>query len=262
MADLDVLLRAVCSHLDMVDLTGMRALVTSGPTCEAFDGVRFLSNRSSGRQGHAIAEAFSFSGADTYLVRGPVGLADPIGVHAIAVESAEDMLTACRQQLPVDVVVCAAAVSDWRLQAESHHKRGKWEKTTQQRHIVLQPTVDVLATLAGLKKERPKLVIGFAAQWHDAGTKTTAEHVHSIRQAAEKKRQAKGCDWIILNDIGSEPQIMGGDDNRVTVMTSHSVENWKKCQKKRLPAASLRRLLSIFSARIPPMARGVHEHEF
>jgi phosphopantothenoylcysteine decarboxylase/phosphopantothenate--cysteine ligase len=168
-------------------LSGRRALVTSGPTLEAIDPVRFLANRSSGRQGHAIALALSRLGAETTLVSGPTRLADPPGVTVVPVESAEEMLSACQAALPVDVAVCAAAVSDWRVKKQSGQKLKKNGGAPPKIELAVNP--DILASLSAAGNRRPHLVVGFAAE------------TEKVVQHAKTKLKAKGCDWILANDV-------------------------------------------------------------
>lgn len=196
-------------------LAGRRALVTSGPTHEALDPVRYLANRSSGKQGHAIARAFSRLGAETVLVSGPTGQPDPAGVETVHVETALEMLAACEKALPVDAFVAAAAVSDWRIAepAKDKIKKGKAPP------LDLVENPDILARLAGAGNRRPGLVIGFAAE-----TETV------VPNAAEKRR-AKGCDWIVANDVSAGTGVFGGDTNTVHLITAEGVEHWPPLAK-------------------------------
>ena len=182
-------------------LSGRRALVTSGPTHEPIDPVRYIANRSSGRQGHAIAGALARLGAETTLVSGPSALAAPPGVRFQGVESAADMLAACEQALPVDVAVCAAAVSDWRVSAQSTQKLKKNGGAPP--NLELIPNPDILASLSAAGNQRPRLVVGFAAE-----TEQVAEN-------AAAKRLKKGCDWILANNVSAASGTFGGDDNTI-----------------------------------------------
>jgi phosphopantothenoylcysteine decarboxylase/phosphopantothenate--cysteine ligase len=199
-------------------LSGRRALVTSGPTYEAIDPVRYIANRSSGRQGHAIALALSRLGARTTLVSGPTSLPEPAGVEVIAIESATEMMAACEKSLPVDVAVCAAAVSDWRVAAASRQKL----KKNGGRPPLLQfaDNPDVLASLSAPGNRRPPLVVGFAAE-----TEKVVEH-------AQLKRARKGCDWILANDVSPRSKTFGGDENTVSVIDSAGVEHWPRMSKE------------------------------
>ena len=197
-------------------LKGKRALVTAGPTIEAIDPVRFLSNRSSGKQGYAIASALAELGADVTLVSGPTNLAAPAGVKRVDVESAREMLAASEAALPLDVAVMVAAVADWRPAKEA---KGKIKKDAAGvPAIALQENPDILATLSKLGKKRPKLVIGFAAE-----TDRVEEH-------ARAKIAKKGCDWIVANDVSGD--VMGGAENAVILITKDKAEAWPRMAKE------------------------------
>ncbi|WP_159710327.1 bifunctional phosphopantothenoylcysteine decarboxylase/phosphopantothenate--cysteine ligase CoaBC [Geminicoccus flavidas] len=186
-------------------LAGLRALVTSGPTREAIDPVRFIMNHSSGKQGHAIAAELARLGAAVTLVSGPVTLPDPPGVAVVRVESAREMLAACQAALPVDVAVCAAAVADWRPE-EAPVQKIKKEAGSPPPAIRLVENPDILRTLAADGPERPHLVVGFAAE---------TEQV--VAHAAAKLRR-KNCDWILANDVAPGSGTFGGDRNAVTLL--------------------------------------------
>ncbi len=196
-------------------LEGRRALITSGPTHEALDPVRYLANRSSGKQGHAIARAFSRLGADTVLVSGPTGLPDPAGVETVHVETAIEMLEACEKALPVDAFVAAAAVSDWRPAQPAADKIKKGKAPT----LELVENPDILARLAGAENRRPGLVIGFAAE------------TESVVAGGAEKRRAKGCDWLLANDVSAGTGVLGGDSNTVHLVTDNGVEHWPPLAK-------------------------------
>lgn len=202
-------------------LAGRRALVTAGPTVEPIDPVRLLTNRSSGRQGFAIAQALSALGADVTLVAGPVALATPPGVRRIDVETAVEMQAACLSALPVDVAVCVAAVADWRPAAEGAVKIKKGAGGPPAITLVENP--DILAGLAASGPDRPQLVIGFAAETNDV-------EVH-----ARAKLAKKACDWVIANDV-TQPGVMGGDDNTVLIITAAGTERWDKASKSEVAA--------------------------
>jgi phosphopantothenoylcysteine decarboxylase/phosphopantothenate--cysteine ligase len=196
-------------------LKGKRALVTAGPTIEAIDPVRFLSNRSSGKQGYAIAAALAELGADVTLVSGPTNLATPHGVKRIDVESARDMLAASEAALPLDVAIMVAAVADWRPTKEA---KGKIKKDAAGvPAIALQENPDILATLSKAGKKRPKLVIGFAAE------------TDQIEEHARAKIAKKGCDWIVANDVSGD--VMGGAENQVLLITKDKAEAWPRMAK-------------------------------
>ena len=196
-------------------LKGRRALVTAGPTREPIDPVRYLSNRSSGTQGYAIAAALAALGAEVTLVSGPAALAAPPGVTRVAVETAEEMLAACEAALPADIAVMTAAVSDWKAMsvAPGKLKKGPGEPEP----LKLAKTPDILATLARSAK-RPKLLVGFAAE------------TEALETNAAGKLASKGCDWIVGNDV-TEDGVMGGTENRVTLFTAGGAEAWLRMSK-------------------------------
>jgi phosphopantothenoylcysteine decarboxylase / phosphopantothenate---cysteine ligase len=193
-------------------LTGYRALVTSGPTLEPIDPVRFIGNRSSGKQGHAVAAALAGAGADVTLVSGPVALADPAGVLVVHVETAEEMLAACLAALPVDVAVCAAAVADWRVAEQAPGKIKKSGGPAPVIELVENP--DILATLAAPGEHRPRLVVGFAAE--------TGEVEGNARAKLARKR----CDWVVANDVSPGSGTFGGESNTVLLVTTAGVDSW------------------------------------
>jgi phosphopantothenoylcysteine decarboxylase/phosphopantothenate--cysteine ligase len=199
-------------------LAGRRALVTSGPTLEAIDPVRYLSNHSSGKQGHAIAVALAGLGAETFLITGPVALPDPAGVSVVHVESAADMLAACQATLPVDVAVCAAAVSDWRIAAVASEKLKKDRGGPPALELTENP--DILCTLSQMENRRPGLVIGFAAE------------TEKVVVNAVEKRQRKDCDWILANDVSPKMGTFGGDTNVIHFVHEDGVENWPRMTKQ------------------------------
>ncbi|MDE2181681.1 MAG: bifunctional phosphopantothenoylcysteine decarboxylase/phosphopantothenate--cysteine ligase CoaBC [Alphaproteobacteria bacterium] len=196
-------------------LAGFKALVTAGPTHEPLDPVRFLTNRSSGKQGYAIAAALALAGAETTLVSGPAEIAPPRVARLLRVETAREMLAACESVLPVDVAVFTAAVADWRPDIAANNKIKKAEGGPPTLKLVANP--DVLSTLAHGTR-RPGLVIGFAAE-----TENVLAH-------AMEKRLKKGCDWIVANDVGA-PGVMGGDRNTVHLITSEGTESWPEMDK-------------------------------
>jgi phosphopantothenoylcysteine decarboxylase/phosphopantothenate--cysteine ligase len=193
-------------------LSGLRVLVTSGPTHEPIDPVRYIANRSSGRQGHAIAAAAAAAGAQVTLVSGPVSIPDPDGVHTVHVESARDMLAAVEAALPADIAVFAAAVADWRTASAAGQKLKKDGTAPPPLALALNP--DILATIAQRTEGRPPLVVGFAAE-----TEHVVEH-------ARAKLARKGCDLIVANDVSPETGVMGGDLNTVHLVTAQDVETW------------------------------------
>ena len=216
-------------------LKGRRAIVTSGPTYEAIDPVRYLANRSSGKQGHAIAAALADLGAEVVLVAGPNSLVDPAGVTVRDIESADQMLAACESALPADIAVCAAAVADWRVAGEAEQKMKK-DGSGQPPALNLVENPDILAPLSQLNGGRPGLVVGFAAE-----TETVVAH-------ARKKRARKGCDWIVANDVGAGTGVMGGDQNTVHLITAQGEENWPTMAKDAVAIALARRIAQFFDA--------------
>ncbi|MCH8882988.1 MAG: bifunctional phosphopantothenoylcysteine decarboxylase/phosphopantothenate synthase, partial [SAR324 cluster bacterium] len=188
----------------------------SGRTHEAIDPVRYLANRSSGKQGHAIALACARLGAEVTLVSGPTAQADPAGVSVVRIESAEEMLAACMAALPVDVAVCAAAVSDWRPASPREHKIKKDGAAPE---LALAENPDILAGLSAAGNRRPGLVVGFAAE------------TESVVENARAKLARKGCDWIVANDVSPATGAIGGDDNTVHLITAESVEDWPTMSK-------------------------------
>jgi phosphopantothenoylcysteine decarboxylase/phosphopantothenate--cysteine ligase len=199
-------------------LKGLKALVTSGPTYEAIDPVRFIGNRSSGKQGHAIAQALAAAGAEVTLVAGPTALADPAGCKTVHIESAAEMLAAVQESLPTDIFVAAAAVADWRPAAESAQKMKKRDGGEPPR-IDLATNPDILATIAALGPKRPQLVIGFAAE------------TEKVVEYATAKRLKKNCDWILANDVSAETGTFGGTDNKVHLITAEGAEEWPRLAK-------------------------------
>jgi phosphopantothenoylcysteine decarboxylase / phosphopantothenate---cysteine ligase len=200
-------------------LAGLHALVTSGPTHEPIDPVRYIANRSSGKQGHAIAAALAAAGARVTLVSGPVAIADPPGVLVRRVETAEQMLAACLAALPADVAVCAAAVADWRV-ANAAGQKLKETPGGAAPSLAFEANPDILATLAQIREGRPRLVIGFAAETED------------VAGNARAKLARKGCDWILANDVSKATGIMGGDENTVQLVTNAGIETWPRLSKR------------------------------
>jgi len=212
---------AIAAHFASLEapkpLAGKRALVTSGPTHEPIDPVRYIANRSSGKQGHAIAEALAKLGAEVTLVSGPTRLADPAGCAVVRIESAREMLKACTEALPADIAVFAAAVADWRVKGESERKLKKDGNAPPALELTENP--DILATVAGSGALRPALVVGFAAETGD------------VVEYARAKRARKGCDWIVANDVSLGTTTFGGDDNAVHLIRADGVEDWPRMGK-------------------------------
>jgi phosphopantothenoylcysteine decarboxylase/phosphopantothenate--cysteine ligase len=193
-------------------LSGRHVLITSGPTTEPIDPVRYIANRSSGKQGHAIAAAALAAGAVVTLISGPVNIPDPPGVHVVKIETARQMLEAVEQALPADAAIFAAAVADWRSEAPSTRKIKKQQGRIPTLKLVENP--DILATIAHRESGRPQLVIGFAAETDD------------LLANAKAKLAKKGCDWILANDVSPQTGIMGGDSNTIHLISADGVEDW------------------------------------
>lgn len=218
MAEPPAILEAILTALSGAaarPLAGKRAIVTAGPTAEPIDPVRFLSNRSSGKQGYAIASALAALGAEVTLVSGPTALTAPPGVRRVNIETAREMLAACEAALPADIAVCVAAVADWRPEAVGSGKIKKGAGGPPAIALVENP--DILATLSKAAA-RPKLVVGFAAETND------------VEAYAQAKLERKGCDWIVANDVSVEG-TMGGDQNAVAIVSKGGIERWDRMAK-------------------------------
>jgi phosphopantothenoylcysteine decarboxylase / phosphopantothenate---cysteine ligase len=199
-------------------LAGKRVLITAGPTHEPIDPVRYIANRSSGKQGFAIAAAAQAAGAEVVLIAGPVELDDPPGVSVTHVESAREMLHAVEAALPTDIAIFAAAVADWRVAAPNASKIKK-SSAAGPPALTLTENPDILKTIAQLSKNRPPIVIGFAAETQD------------VVAQAKKKLKSNAADWIVANDVSPASGVMGGDRNTVHVITSSGVESWPEMSK-------------------------------
>ncbi len=229
MAEPEAIFARVMAALDPKPkpLAGRHVLVTAGPTAEPIDPVRVLTNRSSGKQGYAIAEALAALGARVSLVSGPTALRTPTGVSRIDVETARQMMEACQGALPADAAVCVAAVSDWRPDTVFPVKLKKGHGGPPAVALVENP--DILAALSAKGPERPALVVGFAAETND------------LEANAQAKLQRKGCDWILANDV-SEDAIMGGDENEVLLIDGRGTERWARASKARIAARLAQRI--------------------
>lgn len=216
-------------------LSGRRILVTSGPTHEPIDPVRYIANRSSGKQGHAIAAAAASLGADVTLVSGPVAIPNPPGVNTIRVETARDMLQAVENALPADCAIFCAAVADWRVANEGGQKFKKEAGGLPPLSLTENP--DILATVSRMGDKRPELVVGFAAE-----TEKVIAH-------AQAKLARKGCDWIIANDVSHEGGVMGGDMNTVHLVTKTGVEDWPKMGKDAVAEKLVARIAATLKGR-------------
>ncbi|GJL98468.1 MAG: phosphopantothenate synthase [Methyloligella sp.] len=204
-------------HVKKGPLSGKSVLITAGPTHEPIDPVRYIANRSSGKQGYALAEMAASLGADVTLVSGPTKLSPPAGVRYIGIETAREMRDATLANLPADIAICAAAVADWRVKKSAGQKMKKSKDGLPVLDLAENP--DILATLSDLKDNRPHLLIGFAAE-----TETVIEH-------AKKKLKKKGCDWIVANDVSTEGNVFGNDETSIHIITKDSVESFEKVTK-------------------------------
>ena len=218
MAEPMEIVAAVEAKLSDGPLKGKRVLITSGPTHEPIDPVRYIANRSSGAQGTALANALSALGADVVFVTGPADVAPPSGVEVIAVQTAQQMLEAVQTALPADVAIFAAAVADWRVEGASDRKLKKTKDGLPTLTFAENP--DILAHVSQLKTGRPALVVGFAAETNDVEANATA------------KLKRKGCDWIVANDVSPETGIMGGSENDVAIISQAGVDEWPRMSKE------------------------------
>lgn len=199
-------------------LAGRHAIVTSGPTHEPIDPVRYIANRSSGAQGTAIAAALRDLGARVSFVTGPAEIPPPEGVEVIAVETARQMREAVEDALPADVAVMAAAVADWHV-ANARTGKIKKDRSGQVPDLKFAENPDILAWISQLPQDRPELVVGFAAE------------TDNVLDNAAAKRARKGCDWIVANDVSPETGIMGGDENAITLISADGAEGWPRMSK-------------------------------
>ena len=215
-------------------LSGRRVVVTSGPTHEPIDPVRYIANRSSGKQGHAIARAAAEAGADVALISGPVNLPDPAGVRTKHVETAREMLNAVDAALPADIFVATAAVADWRMAETGESKLKKSGNGAPKLHLVENP--DILAAIAQRNHARPKIVVGFAAETDD------------VLAHARKKLDAKGCDMMVANDVSPATGIMGGDRNTIHIVTREGIDSWPTLDKDEVARRLIARLARELTA--------------
>ena len=217
MSEPEEILQAINAHFSAGPLKGKHVIVTSGPTHEPIDPVRYIANRSSGAQGSAIAEALRDLGADVTFVSGPASASMPAGVNIVKVESAREMLEAVQSSLPADAAVFAAAVADWRVEGASDKKIKKQNGSLPVLEFAENP--DILATVSQMNDERPELVVGFAAETNDVIANATS------------KRARKQCDWIVANDVSPETGIMGGTENAVVLISDEGAEEWPRLTK-------------------------------
>ncbi len=232
LAEPEAIFAAIAARLaGSAALAGRHAIVTSGPTHEAIDPVRYIANRSSGRQGHAIAQALAAAGARVTLVTGPVSVADPSGVSCVHVESARAMHAAVEAALPADIAVFCAAVADWHVVTSEH----KIKKSGILPQFSLVENPDILSDIAHRTEGRPTLVIGFAAE---------TEH---LLDNATAKLARKGCDWIIANDVGAGSDVMGGEANEVVLVDKNGAEHWARASKTAIADRLVSRMIEVFS---------------
>ena len=216
LAEVADIVAAVEAALATGPLAGKRIVVTSGPTHEPIDPVRYIANSSSGKQGTALARALSALGAEVVFVTGPAEVPPPQGVEVVAVGTARQMLAAVEAALPADAAIFAAAVADWRVDEEA---AGKIKKGAASPSFRMTENPDILATVARRAEGRPRLVVGFAAETND------------LLENATAKRQRKGCDWLVANDVGEGRAVMGGPENAVTLITEDGAEPWPRLSK-------------------------------
>ncbi|CUH77373.1 DNA/pantothenate metabolism flavoprotein [Tritonibacter multivorans] len=229
----DEIVAAIETELSDGPLTGKRVLVTSGPTHEPIDPVRYIANRSSGAQGVALARALASRGAEVVFVTGPASVAPPAGVAVVPVETACDMLAAVEAALPVDAAIFAAAVADWRVTSASDRKLKKSKDGLPVLEFAENP--DILKAVSNLEQGRPSLVVGFAAETNDVLDNATA------------KRLRKGCDWIVANDVSEGTGIMGGSENAVTLISEAGAESWPRMAKSEVAAQLADRIATELS---------------
>jgi phosphopantothenoylcysteine decarboxylase / phosphopantothenate---cysteine ligase len=237
MAEPAAIAEAVAAQLDPAakPLAGKRAVVTSGPTYEPIDPVRYIANRSSGKQGHAIAAALAAAGAEVTLVTGPTREPDPAGVTVHHIETARQMLAGVEAALPADIAIFAAAVADWRVAEEAPQKLKK-NGSGDIPALAMTENPDILKTVSGLDGKRPALVIGFAAE-----TENVIPH-------ATEKRARKGCDWIMANDVSPATGTFGGDANTIHLITGDGAEDWPTLTKKEVAVKLAARITEHFTA--------------
>ncbi|NPD19432.1 bifunctional phosphopantothenoylcysteine decarboxylase/phosphopantothenate--cysteine ligase CoaBC [Alterinioella nitratireducens] len=229
MAEVPDIIEAIRAALTDGPLSGKHVLVTSGPTHEHIDPVRYIANRSSGAQGSAIAAALRDLGATVSFVTGPADIPPPAGVRVVRVQTAREMLEAVEAALPADAAVFAAAVADWRVANAADRKMKKTDSTGLPT-LEFAENPDILKTVAQMGEGRPALVVGFAAETHEVAANATA------------KRMRKGCDWIVANDVSAATGIMGGAENKVSIITGTGVEDWPRLSKEETARRLARRI--------------------
>jgi phosphopantothenoylcysteine decarboxylase/phosphopantothenate--cysteine ligase len=233
MAEPDEIVAAIAAQFRKGSLTGKRIVVTSGPTHEPIDPVRYIANRSSGAQGTAVARALSALGAEVVFITGPATVRPPEGVEVVQVESALEMQAAVEAALPADAAVFAAAVADWRVASASDRKLKKTKDGLPALEFAENP--DILKTVSHMEKGRPGLVVGFAAETND------------VLENATAKRLRKGCDWIVANDVSPATGIMGGSENAVTLISEDGAEDWPRMGKDEVARRLAERIASVLA---------------
>jgi phosphopantothenoylcysteine decarboxylase/phosphopantothenate--cysteine ligase len=234
MAEPMLIIDAIAEHFAQGPLTGKRIIVTSGPTHEPIDPVRYIANRSSGAQGAALAKALVSQGAEVVFITGPADVPPPRGVECVKVETAQQMLEATKSALPADAAILAAAVADWRVAAASDRKLKKSKDGLPVLEFAENP--DILHYVSTLTEGRPDLVIGFAAETDD------------VQAHATSKRARKGCDWIVANDVSPSTGIMGGVENAVILLDAEGAESWPRMSKDAVAERMADRIAAHFNA--------------
>ena len=236
MSKVEDIYREISYLINEPPLKGKKAFVTSGPTIEPIDPVRFISNRSSGKQGHAIASLLSKLGAETHLITGPVNIPYPDNIKVTEINTADEMLKACLSSLPADISIFAAAVSDWKVTNQSAKKIKKSENKNNDMNIILKQNPDVLKTISETNKNRPELVIGFTLE------------TENLIESAKYKMTKKSCDWMIANNhIQNNKSVFDNDMNEVSFLTSDLQENWGLISKKSVAEKLCNKIINHFN---------------
>ncbi|MFL2844454.1 MAG: bifunctional phosphopantothenoylcysteine decarboxylase/phosphopantothenate--cysteine ligase CoaBC [Alphaproteobacteria bacterium] len=235
MSKVEEIYKEISYLINSAPLKGKKALVTSGPTIEPIDPVRFISNRSSGKQGHAIASLLSKLGAETHLITGPVNIPYPDNVKVTEINTANEMLKVCMNSLPVDISIFAAAVSDWKVANQSSKKIKKSENKNKDINILLEKNPDILKTISENNKNRPELVVGFTLE------------TENLIKSAKSKMIKKSCDWIIANNhIQNNESVFDNDMNEVSFLTNNLEENWGLISKKNVAEKLCSKIIDYF----------------
>ena len=236
MSKVEDIYREISYLINEPPLKGKKAFVTSGPTIEPIDPVRFISNRSSGKQGHAIASLLSKLGAETHLITGPVNIPYPDNIKVTEINTADEMLEACLSSLPADISIFAAAVSDWKVTNQSAKKIKKSEDKNSDMNIILKQNPDVLKTISETNKNRPELVVGFTLE------------TENLIESAKYKMTKKSCDWMIANNhIQNNKSVFDNDMNEVSFLTSDLQENWGLISKKSVAEKLCNKIINHFN---------------